>query len=39
MLCAEEEPIEASDYVKARMEVVELPRPLTAGFKAILHVA
>ena len=26
-----------SDYVKAKMEVIEMPRPLTAGFKAVLH--
>jgi len=28
---------QVSDYVKAKMEVIEMPRPLTAGFKAVLH--
>lgn len=31
--------VEVSDYVKAQMDVVEMPRPLTAGFKAVLHAA
>ncbi|CAE7773604.1 HBS1L [Symbiodinium pilosum] len=30
--------VEVSDSVKAYLEVLELPRPMTAGFKAVLHV-
>ena len=38
VLCNEAAPVQVSDYVKAQMEVIEMPRPLTAGFKAVLHV-
>ncbi|CAK9045900.1 unnamed protein product [Durusdinium trenchii] len=38
VLCSETEPVQVSDYLKAQMEVIEMPRPLTAGFKAVLHV-
>lgn len=34
----EADSLQVSDYVKAKMEVIEMPRPLTAGFKAVLHV-
>ena len=30
--------LQVSDSVKAYLEVLELPRPMTAGFKAVLHV-
>ena len=29
--------LQVSDSVKAYLEVLELPRPMTAGFKAVLH--
>eukprot|EP00913_Durusdinium_trenchii_P001390 g1286.t1 len=32
VLCSETEPVQVSDYLKAQMEVIEMPRPLTAAF-------
>ncbi|CAE7940365.1 SUP35 [Symbiodinium necroappetens] len=38
VLGSTQSPVEVSDSVKAYLEVLELPRPMTAGFKAVLHV-
>eukprot|EP00439_Symbiodinium_sp_Y106_P058113 s109_g8.t1 len=38
VLGSAQSPVEVSDSVKAYLEVLELPRPMTAGFKAVLHV-
>ncbi|CAE7194804.1 SUP35 [Symbiodinium natans] len=38
VLGSAESPVEVSETVKAYLEVLELPRPMTAGFKAVLHV-
>ncbi|CAJ1358724.1 unnamed protein product [Effrenium voratum] len=38
VLSSVDRPVQVSQRLKASLEILELPRPLTAGFRAVLHV-
>eukprot|EP00931_Biecheleriopsis_adriatica_P066480 TRINITY_DN40822_c0_g1_i1.p1 TRINITY_DN40822_c0_g1~~TRINITY_DN40822_c0_g1_i1.p1 ORF type:complete len:883 (-),score=271.25 TRINITY_DN40822_c0_g1_i1:4-2652(-) len=38
LLAEAEAPVRAADRIKASMDILEMPRPLTVGFKCVLHV-